>query len=97
MPATTDSKLPSELRKLHCSFSQRGVFVDARRPVGPVAVAERDLAEQEVLLEFGPLLPGGGTHLSERAQRATAFDEELVRGDHLLGEDSGVAAGGVQG
>lgn len=37
-----------------------GVLVDAQAAVGTVAFAEGDLAEQEVVLELVPLLPGGG-------------------------------------
>jgi hypothetical protein len=73
-----------------------GVLVHARCPVGALAVAQGDLAEQEVLLELIPLLAGCGTHLPERPQGAAAFDEELVRGDHLLGKHRGVAAGRVE-
>jgi hypothetical protein len=72
------------------------VLVHARRPVGAVTVAECDLAEQEVLLELVPLLPGRGSHLPEGPQGAAAFDEELVRGNHLFGKHGGVAAGRVE-
>ncbi|MFI5694036.1 hypothetical protein ACIA58_19470 [Kribbella sp. NPDC051586] len=61
-----------------------------------MAAAQRDLAQQEVLLELLPLLTRGRAQLPERAQLATAFDEELVRGDHFLGEHGGVAAGRVE-
>ena len=77
-------------------FGQRDVFVDAGGAVGAVAVAEGDLAEQEVLLELGPFLAGGGAQLGVRAQRAAAFDERVVGGDDVVGEDGGVAAGGVE-
>jgi hypothetical protein len=49
-----------------------------------VAVAERDLAEQEVLLELVHSLPGRRPHLPERVQGPAAFDEELMGGDHFL-------------
>ncbi|MEU0095595.1 hypothetical protein [Kribbella sp. NPDC006257] len=41
-----------------------------------------------MLLEFVPLLSGRRSHLAERAQAAPTFDEELVCGDHLVGEHS---------
>jgi hypothetical protein len=71
--------------------------VNAGHAVGAVAVAEHDLAEQEVLLELCPFLRGRGPHLPERSQGAAPVDEELVRRDHLIGEDGGVAAGGAWG
>jgi hypothetical protein len=72
-----------------------GVFVDARCVVGG-AVAEGDLAEQEVLFELGPLVAGGGALLGAVAQLAATFDEGFVGGDEVFGEDGGVAAGGVE-
>lgn len=62
-----------------------GVLVDAGRAVGPVALAEGDLAEPGVVLELGPLLAGRGAQLAERAQGAAVFDEVLMRGDDLCG------------
>lgn len=73
-----------------------GVFVDAGGAVGAVAVAEGDLAEQEVLFELGPLVAGGGALLGAVAQRAAVLDERFVGGDEVFGEHRGVAAGGVE-
>jgi hypothetical protein len=73
-----------------------GVFVDARGAVGAVAVAEGDLAEQEVLFELGSLVAGGSALLGAVAQLATVLDERFVGGDEVLGEHRGVAAGGVE-
>jgi len=44
-----------------------GVFVDAGGAVGAVALAEGDLAEQEVVFELGPFLAGCGAQLAERS------------------------------
>lgn len=75
-----------------------GTLVHARRrAVGAVAVAERDLAEQEVVLELLPLFAGGRPQTRERPSGAAAFDEVLMRGDHLVGEDRDVAAGWCRG
>ena len=43
-----------------------GVLVDARRAVGAVTLTESDLAQQEVLLELGPLLAGRRPELAAR-------------------------------
>jgi hypothetical protein len=61
-----------------------------------VALTEGDLAEQEVVLELGPLLPRCGPLLGERPRRAPLLDEVLMRSDHLLGEHGRIAAGGVE-
>jgi hypothetical protein len=77
-------------------FGQRDVFVDAGGAVGAVAVAEGDLAQQEVLFELGPFFAAGGAQLPVRSLLAAAFDEGFVGGDEVLGEHGGVAAGGVE-
>ena len=61
-----------------------------------MAVAEGDLAEQEVVLELGPLFAGRGPQFAAQAGGSAAFDEVLVGGDDFFGEDRGVAAGGVE-
>jgi hypothetical protein len=89
---------PSGLCRVHLeeSASCAGVLVDARGAVGAVAVAEGDLAQEEVLLELVPLLAGGWSHLAVRAGLPASFDESVVRLDHVLGKDGGVAARGLQ-
>ena len=72
-----------------CSWTQGGA-------VGAVAVAEGDLAQQEVLFELGPLFAAGRAQLRVLALLAAAFDEGFVGGDEVLGEHGGVAAGGVE-
>jgi hypothetical protein len=62
------------------------VFVDAGGDVGAVAVAEGDLAEQEVLFELAPLVAGGGALLGAVAQLATVLDERFVGGDEEFRE-----------
>jgi hypothetical protein len=57
-----------------------------RRAVGAGGSRERDFAQEEVLLELLPLLPGRCPYLSEWAQGSAPFDEKLVCGDHLVGE-----------
>ena len=61
-----------------------------------MAVSEGDFAEQEVLFELGPLVPGGGSEFAVGAELAAAFDEGVMGGDEVFGEDGGVAAGGVE-
>ena len=70
--------------------------MDAGGVVGAVAVAEGDLAQQEVLFELGPFFAAGGAQLPVLALLAAAFDEGFVGGDEVLGEHGGVAAGGVE-
>ena len=72
-----------------CSWTHGGA-------VGAVAVAEGDLAQQEVLFELGPLFAAGRAQLRVLALLAAAFDEGFVGGDEVLGEHGGVAAGGVE-
>jgi hypothetical protein len=74
-----------------------GVFVDARGAVRAVAVAEGDLAEQEMLFELAPLIAGGSALLSAVVQLATVLDERFVGGDEVLGEHRGVARGWCRG
>jgi hypothetical protein len=69
-----------------------GVLVDTGCAVGTVAVAEWNLAEQEVVLELGPFLPARCAQFTERPSCAPTFDEVLVRRDDLLGEDRGSAS-----
>jgi hypothetical protein len=73
-----------------------GVLVDTGRAVGAVALTECDLAEREVVLELGPLLPRHGPLRGERPRRAPLLDEVLMRSDHLLGEHGRKAASGVE-
>lgn len=61
-----------------------------------MAVTEGDLAQQEVVLELGPLRAGRGPQFAARSGGTATFEEVLVCGDDLLREHSGVAAGGVQ-
>lgn len=49
-----------------------------------------------MLLEFVPFLAGSRPRLPERPQGAAPLDEELVRGDHLLGEHGRVTARRVE-
>ncbi|WP_460815900.1 hypothetical protein [Microbacterium petrolearium] len=52
-------------------------FVHARRRVRPVTVAERDLAQQEVLLEVAPLRLRRLSELALGSRAPTPFDEAL--------------------
>jgi len=67
------------------------MFMDTQCAVGAVALAERHPAEQEVLFELGPLVVLGNPVFSEWAKLSTSFDERLVRGDDVLGENCGVS------
>jgi hypothetical protein len=55
-----------------------GVLVDTGCAVRAVAVAEGDLAQQEVLLELVPFLPGRRSQLAERAELARTPRYERV-------------------
>jgi hypothetical protein len=68
----------------------------ARGSVGAEAVAELDAAELEVLLEVSPFVWGDVTVLGGVALGAAAGDEFPVAADDVVGEDGGVAAGGLQ-
>src|SRR4051812_31737612 len=67
------ARTADDLAKTRRKFSQRGVFVDAGGAVGAVAVAEGDLAQQEVLFELGPFFAAGGAQLRVLALLAAAF------------------------
>ena len=64
--------------------------------VGPVAVAEFDLALVEVLLEFRPLLWADRAVFVGRAERAAAGQEVLVVPHGVLLEHCDVALRGSQ-
>ncbi|WP_433709262.1 hypothetical protein ACQP2U_22325 [Nocardia sp. CA-084685] len=70
--------------------------MDAGCPVGSEAVAEFDPAQQEVLFELGPFLGCDVAVFVAVGQGAAVCDELLVMPDDVLGEDGGVAAGGVE-
>lgn len=69
------------LSRVHAqeAASRARAFVHARRRVRPVTVAERDLAQQEVLLEVAPLRLRRLSELAPGSRAPTPFDEGLVR------------------
>ena len=78
------------------SASGASVLVHAGRAVGPVTLAERYPAQQEVVLELGPFVGVSDPVLADRTQFSPPFDEGLMGGDEVLGEHRGVPASGVE-
>src|SRR5262250_1871581 len=72
------------------------MLVLAGGAVGPVAGAERDLAEAEMVAEFGPLGVGRLAVFLAGPLAAAAGDELPVVADHLGRVDGDVALSGVQ-
>jgi hypothetical protein len=61
--------------------------MDARRSVGPAAVAEFELAEMEMLLELRPFGVGRFAILLAGAHRSAPVDEGAVVADEVILED----------
>jgi hypothetical protein len=69
---------------------------DARGAVGAVAVAEGDLAQQEMLFELAPLVAGSSALLGAVAQLAAVLDERFVGGDEVLGGTQPLATSDIR-
>ena len=69
------------------SASGAGVLVHAWRSVGPVTLTERYPAQQEMLFKLGPFVGVGDPVFANRTQPSPPFDERLMRGDEVFGED----------
>ena len=70
------------------------MFVCTRCAVGTSARPQLDASIVEVLLKFAPLVAGGSSVFAVGSSGPAMFEELLVVGDHVFGED-GVAAGGL--
>ncbi|MER6373310.1 MULTISPECIES: GNAT family N-acetyltransferase [Streptomyces] len=68
----------------------------ARGPIGPVAGAERDLAQAEVVAEVLPLGVAGFAVFLAGTVSSALVNELPVVADHLLGIDGDVCLSGVE-
>ena len=79
----------AKLRWIHAQepAARAGVLVHARRAVGPVTLAERNPAQQEMLFELGPFVTVGDPVFSNGTQLSPPFNKRLVRGDEVFRKD----------
>lgn len=98
MGVALDLEQPGDLGEVQAEHraADAGVFVLAGGAVGPVAGAERDLAQREVVAEVLPLDVAGFAVLLGGPLGAAQVDVLPVVPDDLLRVDGDVALGGVE-